>query len=390
MTHKAAHTGTMPPRRRGAARWRLVAAAVAAAGLALAGPRVPGANAAPPTRLVLAHGASAGSHAETLLLKPWAQRMGALSGGRLAIALAPGAGAPATLARDLADGDIDLAWLPADAIYGAGSVMEVFELPFLGWPATATSQAAMTLARRHRVSAPGLRAILFHTDAPAAIHMRDGPVRRLEDLRGRRVHAPTRLLRDFLERAGADARGGPGQTPESVAAALGAGALDGAVASFARATPTGILGHVRFHTLAGRPPRATAGRRPGLGTIVYALVANADRLDRLTPEDRALLLNSADPALAETAGRIWDGLERLNRRAAHRAGQIFYALPDTEMRRWRRLANDTARGWIADAAANGLDGAALIAEARRLISTYHALMADENPARTRPARGKGG
>ncbi|MFQ5774395.1 MAG: hypothetical protein ACE5GS_07770 [Kiloniellaceae bacterium] len=360
----------------------LLAAALTAAPAATRG-------AAQEVRLTLAHPAAETSHAHMRFLKPWAQRLPILSGGRLRVAIEPGAGPVADLAARLAAGGIDLAWLPAAAVLGPGARVEAFELPFMAWPAEAASQAAMAfLDRNGAPKAADVRVILLHVGAPAVLHTRAPPVRRIEDLRGRRLYAPTRALRAFLREAGAEPVGPA--VGEDIAALLAQGRLDGAVMSFAEAAPAGVIDAARFHTLAGRPPGGATARRPELGAVVYALVANARRYDALPEDLRRVMADSAGAALAEATGRSWDKFDQLNRRNARTSGHVFYRLPAAERRRWRQAGAAVIREWIAAADATGLDGAALVREARELIARYHALMDDRIEARTRPGRGKGG
>lgn len=348
--------------------------------------------AAQEVRLVLAHGAAPSSIAHGLLLKPWAQRVAIASGGRLRIDLDPGSG-PEASPRDLFDrldgGTADLVWAPLSGRPDAFADLAVFELPFMAWPAEATSQAALAFRDRHAVAAgAGYRLLLAHSDAPAWIHTVSGPVRSLADLRGKRLAAATPSLRRFLEAAGAEAVATTGSL--DLAAMLGRGELDGAVMSFAAAVPAGVAAAARYHTRLDRPPEADRTRGPGLGTTLFVLAMNAERFDSLPDDLRDLLRESADRTLAESAGRTWDSVDRLNRRKATADGHIFLRLSETERQRWQEAARPIVERWSAAARARGRDGPALLRAARILIARYHAGMAEALEARTRPARGKGG
>lgn len=353
---------------------------------------VPTATSVAETRLTLAHGAPVRSVAHGLLLKPWAQRLAIASGGRLEVSIETADSdnqPPRRLFERLQRGEVDLVWGPIAAWPEAFAAASVFELPFLAWPAEATSQAAQAFHRRHGDDPKsGLKALLFHTDAPHWLHSSRAPIRSLEDLKGLRVQASTPSLAALLESLGAEAVRRDG--PDGLAADLAGGGLDAALLSFAAAGPAGIAEHLRYHTRIDRPPDGDRTRRTGLGTAVFVLAMNRARFDALDAEMQSLLVQSADRKLAETTGRTWDSVDRLHRREATADGQVFVQLSRAEHDRWRRAARPVIEAWLAAAAKRGLDGPALLREARALIAKYYVLMAEENEGRTRPPRGQGG
>ncbi len=365
------------------------AARLAAAGwlLLLAG----ASGAAEPLRLTLAHGAGPTAKAHTLFLKPWAQRLAIASAGRLTVSIetADGEAGGSGLLERLAAGEVDLLWTPLAELPAGFTDVEVFELPFLAWPAEANSQAALAYQRAQGdVPQAGIAIIFLHTDAPAWLHMARDPVRRPEGLEGRRLYAPTPRLRDLVAQAGGETID-PG-TPAELAAMLRRGELDGAVLSFSAAASLGILEATRYHTQLDRAPTPSQARRPGLATQVHVLAMDARRYRGLPEDARRLLAESTGRALAESAGRTWDSLDRLIRRTARAEGHVFHQATDAELQRWHEAARPVREAWIAEAAAEGRDAASLLRLARKLIARYYVLMAEEVEARTRPKRDKGG
>lgn len=349
------------------------------------------AGAAEPLRLTLAHGAGPNAKAHTLFLKPWAQRLAIASAGRLAVSIeaaAQGVGGRGLLER-LKAGEVDLVWTPASKLPTRRTDVEVFELPFLAWPAEATSQAALAYQRAQGDAPHSEIAIIFlHTDAPAWLHMAGSPVRRPEDLKGRRLYAPTRALRDLVVKAGGEAI--EPKDPAALAAMLSRGELDGAALSFAAASSLGILEATRYHTQLDRPPAPSRARRPGLATQVHVLAMDARRYRDLPEDARRLLAESTGRALAESAGRTWDSLDRLVHRTARSEGHVFYQATDAELRSWHEAARPVRQAWIAEVTADGRDAADLLRQARKLIARYYVLMAEEIEARTKPTRDRGG
>jgi TRAP-type C4-dicarboxylate transport system substrate-binding protein len=294
---------------------------------------------------------------------------------------------PQRLFERLIAGHVDLIWTSIAGLPGGFMDLSVFELPFMAWPAEATSQAALAFARDRRHSEE-IQILLVHADAPIWLHMKSEPVQALEDLRGKRIYAPTVALRIFLENIGAEAVTANGL--ENVASMLGRGQLDGVLLSFASATPSGLAEATRYHTRIDRPPDGMRPRLPGLGTSLYVLAMNRAKFQSLPQDLRHLLLETVDLTLAESAGRTWDSLDRLGRRNAKVEGHVFHQLSESEHWRWRRAAQPVIDDWQAVAHTRGLDGAALLLSARRLVVHYYVEMAEEVAARTKPARDKGG
>jgi TRAP-type C4-dicarboxylate transport system substrate-binding protein len=367
---------------------RNVAAFAAAGCLFLLGDA---AVAAETVQLTLAHEAGTRAKAHTLFLKPWAQRLSFASAGRLDVKIeaTDGAARGSSLFQRLAAGEIDLIWAPIGELTVGFADIEVFELPFMAWPAEATSQAALAFQRvQGEALRPEIEVLFLHTDAPVWLHMARRPARRPEDLKSRRLYAPTRTLRALIAQAGGEAV--QPEDPAALAPMLRRGELDGAILSFAAAATLGIVEATRYHTQLDRPPAPSRARRPGLATQVHVLAVNALRYRDLPEDARRLLVESAGQALAVSAGRTWDSLDRLIRRTARTEGHVFYQATDTELQDWHEAARTVLEAWTAAAVARGRDGKALFRQARALIARYYVLMAEEDEARTRPTRDKGG
>jgi TRAP-type C4-dicarboxylate transport system substrate-binding protein len=339
-------------------------------------------------RLVLAHAASEESAAHSLFLKPWAQRLAIVSGGRLEIAIRAAADAGRLYER-ARDGEVDLIWAPVASLPEPPPSMTVLEQPFLAWPAEATSQAAHGLRHRHDEQEAGpFRVLLLHTDAPLWLHLRDPEGRRADGLAGKRLHVPTSALRRVVERLGAEPVRLDGAA--EVARRLASGDLDGSFMSFVDAGPSGVADAAPHHLRFDRPPGARTQRLPGLATAVHVLAINRKRFEALSDDLARLIVDSADQTLAQRTGRAFDKVDLLYRRQQRAPGQIFYRLTDAELERWRNAARTAVAAWKEDVEAAGWDAEALLDEARRLAVGRYVLIGEEIEARTRPTRDKGG
>jgi TRAP-type C4-dicarboxylate transport system substrate-binding protein len=316
---------------------------------------------AAPHRLVLAHQEPAGSAVLTLILKPWVQRLTALSGGRLRIALGAAhrrQAGPAALLADLSDGTVDIAWLPATG--GVFPLVELFELPFMAWSAEATSQAMTELLQIHGGALNDrFRVLAAVAEAPGWLHGRTRPMREPGDLRGLRLFAPTRATERMLRVLGARPIAAP---PARGGSALAD--LDGSLVSFAAAEAAGLGPSAVFHSQLREPP--------GFFTKTFVLAMNGARYAALPATLRGMLEAEAGLVLAQRAGRILDTVERLAIKRARADGQVFQSLGRRATARWRAALGDVVAAGIGELDAKGLDGRALAAEARALTVKFHA------------------
>ena len=300
---------------------------------------------------------SSTTHAD--FLEPWARRVEAQSGGRIRIDIYPVmqlGGRPPQLYDQVRDGVVDLAWTLPGYTPGRFPLSEVFELPFVAGSATATSQAVMTFYQRHlRAEFWGVKVLALHAHAPGALHMTEHPVRRIEDLAGLKIRAPSRTVTAALAALGATPVGMPvPQVPE----ALARGVVDGAALPYEVTLPLRIHEIVKHHT------------NTGLYTAVFLFAMNKDRYESLPPDLRAVIDANAGVPLARLAGQVWDAAEAKGIAAARARGNDIYTLPPAEVARWKTATRPVIDAWIAHTDAAGLDGRALYDEAKALVAKF--------------------
>lgn len=337
---------------------RRPAAALAGLSLFLALPA-----AAQEVRLALHHFLPATSTTHAGFLAPWAERVAAASGGRIAIDIYPamqlGGTAPG-LYDQVREGVVDLAWTLPGYTPGRFPVMEVFELPFVAASAEATSQAAQAFYERHADEVfADVHVLLVHTHAPGTFHIRGHAVTALDDLAGLQVRAPSRVSNRALAALGATPVGMP--VPE-VPQALSRGVIDAAL------LPWEVALSLRIHELADHHTEIVADR--GLYTAVFLLAMNLDAYQAMPPDLRAILDGQSGLPLAADIGRLWDDAEKAGRDAAVAAGNTIDRIAEPEVARWRQATEGVVADWIAEMAPLGIDGQALLEEARALIAQY--------------------
>ena len=315
--------------------------------------------------LKVAHFLPAAAPAHALFMEPWARQVEAESDGRIKVEIYPamqlGGRAP-QLYDQVRDGIADVVWTLPGYTPGRFPTIEVFELPFLPATAEATSQAVQAFYEKHQLQEfADIHPLMFHVHAPGLFHMKGEPIRTLEDLEGKKIRAPTRVINDTLGALGATPVGMPvPQVPE----ALSRGVVDGVVIPWEVSRPLRVHELTDSHT-------SFAGDR-GFYTSVFLYGMNKNVYESLPDDLKTVIDNNSGMALAQKIGKVWDGAEEPGRQAAEEVGAEFYTIEGDELERWKEASEPVIDAWTQQMSANGQDGAALVEDARSLIEQYEA------------------
>lgn len=332
-----------------------------------------------PIVLKVHHFLPPGSTTHAKMLVPWCAKLEAESAGRLKCQIFPSmqlGGTAPQLYDQVRDGVADIVWtLPG---YNAGRfpAMEVFELPFMIRDAESASRAAWQYYAKHGTKEFGdVRPLAVHVHDAGQLHTRDRAVRVLEDFRGMKLRAPTRQTNKLLAALGAV----PVSMPVTgLADAMSKGVLDGAVIPWEVVPAVKVQEVARFHT-------ETDPAQPALYTAVFLLAMNRASYDRLPPDLRAIVDRHSGEALSAQAGRLWDEQKTPARQLAIERGNAIIVVPAKELKRWQAAAAPIEMAWIDDVKGRGLDGKALLADARALIARAGAERSVATPVAPRPA-----
>lgn len=306
------------------------------------------------------------------MLKPLSDRLARDTDGKLSLAVFPAmqlGGSPRQLYDQARDGFVDLAWTLPSYTAGRFPIVEVFELPFVGGSAEATSQAVTEFASLHLATEfRDVHVLQLHAHAPATLHMGERRVASLEDMRGLKIRVPGRAIADSITALG----GNPVFMPvPDVQQSVARGVIDGAAIPFEVALPLRIHDVTRSHTSIG------------LYTGVFLLAMNKPRYAALPAELRQALDHNTGLGFAKEVGRMWDEAENPGRAAAQARGNEIIAIDPAERARWVAATRPVIDIWVAEMDKRGLPGAALLDDARRLIVKYESARADTGVSSSR-------
>jgi TRAP-type C4-dicarboxylate transport system substrate-binding protein len=335
------------------------------AAAALAAPavlRIPRAQAQEVT-LRLHHFLPAVSNVHRHFLQPWARKVQEESDNRLRIQIFPAmqlGGAPPQLYDQARDGVADIVWTLPGNTPGRFPRIEVIELPFVAHKrASVNARVTQELFEKHmRDEFRETHIITAWAHDHGLVHARR-EVRTMEDLRGLKLRFPTRMAGEGLRALGATAIGLPiPQVPE----ALTQGVIDGAVVPWEVVPAIRLQEMVRHHTeIPGSPTFYTTS---------FVLAMNKPRYDSLPADLRRVLDANSGQAAATMAARVWDEQGPVVEAAVRRRGNQIVEITEEEKARWQRATQPVVEGWVGQMRERGIDGGALLEEARALIARY--------------------
>ncbi len=328
--------------------------------LALAFSAAAGAQA--PVLLKVHHFLPPGSTTHAKLLVPWCDRIEKESAGRLKCQLYPSmqlGGTPAQLYDQVRDGVADVVWTLPGYTAGRFPKMEVFELPFMINDAEAASKAAWEFYEKNASDEfREVRPLAVHVHDAGYLHTRDRQVKTLGDFRGLKLRAPTRQTNRLLAAFGAT----PVSMPVTgLADAMSKGVIDGAVIPWEVVPAVKVHEVARFHT-------ETDPNMAAMYTAVFLLAMNRKTHDGLPAELRAVIDRNSGLALSGQAGRLWEEQKAPARKLALDRGNSVYVVPAAELAKWQVAARPVLEDWVRDVGKRGIDGNALLADARAMIA----------------------
>lgn len=300
------------------------------------------------------------------ILKPWAEKVEATSGGTVKIehfdAMALG-GRPPELMDQARDGVVDMIMTVVGYTPGRFPRTEVFELPFMMTDPVATSLAFWQMVEEDFQSNEykDLKVLGAWVHGPGVVHTKDG-VSRLEDMTGKKVRGPTRVINDMLGELGATPVGMPVPAiPES----LSKGVINGAV------IPWEVTPSLKLSELVGKHTEFSG--EEALYTATIVLVMNKASYDALSDQAKAAIDAESGAKLSGFAGQVMLDQDEPARNIALGNGSEIITLDAAEVARWKEAAQPVISRWLEQMKERGIDGQALIDRAQALIGENSAM-----------------
>ena len=297
------------------------------------------------------------------ILKPWGERVEAASDGRIKIdhfdAMSLG-GKPPELIDQAIDGVADIIMTVVGYTPGRYPKTEVFELPFMMTNPVATSKAFQDLVETDLQDGEysDVKVLGAWVHGPGVIHT-DKPVNSVDDLAGVKMRGPTRVINDMLQELGAVPVGMP---LPAIPEALSKGVVNGTV------IPWEVTPAIRASELVSNHTEFSGDEAIYTATII--MVMNKAKYESLPDDLKAVIDAESGMKLAEFASQVmWDA-DAPAREIAVGNGNNIIELSAEEVGRFKDKAKPVTERWIADMESKGIDGQALIEQAKGLIEKH--------------------
>jgi TRAP-type C4-dicarboxylate transport system substrate-binding protein len=302
------------------------------------------------------------SNAHVHMIQPWCEKIARESGDRLKCQIFPAmqlGGTPPQLFDQLRDGVADIVWTVPTYAAGRFTRSEVFELPFMVINARSGSQAMWSYVQKNALEEfKGIRPIILHVHDGSVLHLTSKPVKTLEDLRGLKIRAATRINARMLAALGAT----PVQMPlPQVAEAMSKGVIDGAM------VPWEGVPAIKLHEIARYHVEPPAGA-PRFSNTIFMFGMNPAKYDSLPADLKKVIDANSGLAMSAWAGERWDATVEQQRKLARERGNNFHTLTDAEYARWVKATENIDDDWVKEAEKKGADGKRLVNEARALLN----------------------
>jgi TRAP-type C4-dicarboxylate transport system substrate-binding protein len=205
---------------------------------------------------------------------PWCEKIGKESGGKLKCQIYPSmqlGGTPPQLFDQARDGVADIIWTIPTYQAGRFTKSEVFELPFMARNAEIGSPALWEYIQKNSLDEfKGTKLLAAHLHDGSLLHFTNKRVTNLDELKGLKVRAPTRIGTKFLTAIGAV----PVQMPvPQVTESLSKGVIDGAMVPWEVAPALKLQEVTKYHL-------DNAASSNKMSNSIFVIAMNQAKYDR--------------------------------------------------------------------------------------------------------------
>jgi len=303
--------------------------------------------------------------AHTKMLAPWAHDVEKASGGKVKIELYPAmslGGKPPELINQVRDGVVDIVWTVNGYTPGLFPRSEAFELPFVHTNnATATNLAMREMYLNGAIADDykSVKVMFLHVHAGQGIQMAEKLVRKPDDLKGLKMRIPTRTGAWIIEALGA----APAAMPvPALPQALSKKVVDGAFIPWEIIPPLKLQDVTKYQIDGPNNVR--------FGTTTFQVSMNKDTWAKLPPDVQKAFEANNGEARWRAVGKVWTDSEKGGIAVAEKAGNKHIVLTAAELQLFKDKLEPVVQRWIDEVKDKGIDGKALVDQARALIAKH--------------------
>ncbi|MEL6586207.1 MAG: TRAP transporter substrate-binding protein [Pseudomonadota bacterium] len=296
-----------------------------------------------------------------LILDVWAANVEADSDGRIKIDSYPSmqlGGTPPELMDQVIDGVADVVWTVVGYTPGRFPSTEVFELPFMVTDARAASSAYWQMFETRMADEfTDVEILGTWVHGQGVIHSTD-PIQSPDDMAGIKARGATRMVNQLLGELGASSVGMP---VPAIPEALSKGVVD------AVTIPWEVTGALKVAELVENHTEFDGNM---LYTVTFVLAMNKGVYDALPEDLKKVIDDNSGLAFSIFAGGQMSDADMPSREAALDNGNEIVTISGDDLAAWEGLTNPIYASWVSEMSEKGIDGQALIDEAKTLMDAY--------------------
>ncbi|MEP3278899.1 MAG: TRAP transporter substrate-binding protein [Stappiaceae bacterium] len=294
------------------------------------------------------------------IIDVWADKVEADSDGRIKITRYPSmqlGGKPPELIDQVIDGVIDITWNVIGYTPGRFPSTEVFELPFIVDDAAPASAAFWKMMEGGIAEKEfgDVKVLGAWVHGPGVIHS-NKPVTTPADFNGMKIRGASRQVNALLNTLGATPVGMP---VPAVPEALSKKVIDGTTIPWevtkALKVPELVENHTEF-------------TGPMMYTVTFVLAMNKDKYNALPDDLKKVVDDNSGLEFSVFAGTTQQDYDGPSRKLAVDRGNNIITLDADQSAVWAEAAKPVYETWVSEMKEKGVDGQALIDEAKALMA----------------------
>jgi len=315
--------------------------------------------------LKFSHFLPSSTNQHKFLFEPWCDKINKDSGGRMRCQIYPSmqlGGTANQLFDQVRDGVADIVWTLPTYQAGRFTKSEVFELPFMVRSSEKGSQALWDYVHKNSMDEfKGFRLIATHVSDGTQLHFGNKNVKTLEDLKGLKIRATSRLNAKTLAALGAV----PVQMPvTAVPEAISKGVVEGV------SIPWDITTAFKLHEIC-KTHTETAPNQAKHGNSIFVWAMNQASYNRLPSDLKKVIDKNSGLETCKWIGKTYADWTTVSRKVSADRHNTINTLSDYEFNRWVKAVESVDDEWIKEVNAKGGNGKALLNDAKALLKKYN-------------------
>jgi TRAP-type C4-dicarboxylate transport system substrate-binding protein len=301
------------------------------------------------------------SNYQKLVLEPWCARLATDSGQKLKCQIYPAmqlGGTPPQLVDQVKNGVADIIWTSPSYSTGRFPYTEALEQPFVVPSGGLAGSKAMWAyyTQFGTKDYADFKMLAMFSGSGVIFSTSHKPLLGLDSFKGVKLRSSSRAAAKLVTSLGGSPVNMP---PAQITEAIAKGVVDGAVATWELVPAVKLEEVARYHM-------EGLANQPAFTANPLVMLMNKSKYENLSAELKAVIDKHSGLPLVELAGNAWDTATVEARKRTAAAGNKTLVIKPEDYEAMRKASASVEQEWAREVAPKGLDGAALIKQARAI------------------------